>query len=81
MLISGPAAQCMPGPGEFAAEAGLRLGVCQAGNNLRHLSAYRRELGAGPFTSSLALAAGGTDLTETIAFLLGHIDADADSTG
>jgi tetratricopeptide (TPR) repeat protein len=52
----------------------LRLGVPQAVNNLRSLSAYRSELGAGPFTSLLAQAAGSTDLAETITSLLDQVD-------
>ena len=58
----------------------LRLGVPQADNNLRRLAAYRRELGAGPFTSLLTQAAGGTDLAETITSLLGQLGKTDDST-
>jgi tetratricopeptide (TPR) repeat protein len=58
----------------------LRLGVPQADNNLRRLAAYRRELGAGPFTSLLTQAAGGTDLAETITSLLAQLDKTDDST-
>ena len=52
----------------------LRLGVPQAENNLRRLAAYRRELGAGPFTGLLTQAAGDTDLAETITSRLGQLD-------
>ena len=58
----------------------LRLGVPQAGNNLRRLSAYRRELGAGPFTSLLTQAAGDTDLAGTITSLLDQLDQADDGT-
>ena len=58
----------------------LPLGVPQARNNLRRLAAYRRELGAGPFTSVLTQAAGGTDLAETITSLLDQLDKTGDST-
>jgi tetratricopeptide (TPR) repeat protein len=58
----------------------LRLGVPQPDNNLRRLAAYRRELGAGPFTSLLTQVAGGTDLAETITSLLGQLDETDDST-
>ena len=58
----------------------LRLGVPQAVNNLRRLAAYRRELGAEPFTSLLTQAAGDTDLAETITSLLDQLDKTDDST-
>ena len=58
----------------------LRLGVPQAVNNLRSLAAYRRELGAGPFTSLLTQAVGNTDLAETITSLLDHLDKTDDRT-
>jgi hypothetical protein len=43
-------------------------------NNLRSLSAYRSELGAGPFTSLLTQAADSTDLAEAITSLLDQVD-------
>ena len=52
----------------------LRLGVPQAVNNLRRLAAYRRELGAEPFTSLLTQAADSADLAETITSLLDQAD-------
>ena len=58
----------------------LRLGVPQAENNLRSLSAYRRELGAEPFTSLLTQAADDTDLAETITSLLDQLDETDDGT-
>ena len=58
----------------------LRLGIPQAVNNLRRLSAYRRELGPEPFTGLLAQAAGDTHLTETITSLLNQVDAADDGT-
>ena len=57
----------------------LRLGVPQAVNNLRRLGPYRRELGAGPFTSLLTQAAGDTDLAETITALIDQLDKTDDS--
>lgn len=38
----------------------------QAENNLRHLAAYRRELGVEPFNSVLTQAVDDTDLAEAI---------------
>ena len=58
----------------------LRLGVPQARNNLRRLAAYRRELGAEPFTSLLTQAAGDTDLAEAVTSLLDELDKTDDST-
>jgi len=58
----------------------LRLGVPRAANNLRRLAAYRRELGAEPFASLLAQAAGDTDLAETITSLLDQVDKTGDRT-
>ena len=58
----------------------LRLGVPQAVIDLRRLAAYRRELGAEPFTSLLAQAAGDTDLAETITSLLDQLDKTDDTT-
>ena len=52
----------------------------EAGNNLRRLAAYRRELGTEPFTSLLTQAAGDTDLAETITSLLDQLDKTDDST-
>ena len=56
----------------------LQLGVPQAVNDLRRLAAYRRELGAEPFTGLLAQAAGDTELAETITSLLDQADATGD---
>ena len=58
----------------------LRLGVPQAVNNLRRLAAYRRELGAEPFTALLTQAADDTDLADTITSLLDQVDATDDGT-
>ena len=58
----------------------LQLGVPQAVNNLRRLAAYRRELGAEPFTGLLAQAAGDTELAGTITSLLDQADATGDGT-
>ena len=58
----------------------LRVGVPQAVNNVRRLAAYRRELGAKPFTSLLTHAAGDTDLAETITSLVDQFEAYDDST-
>jgi tetratricopeptide (TPR) repeat protein len=52
----------------------LRLGIPQAVNNLRRLSAYRHELGAEVFTSMLIQATDSADLAETIASLLDQVD-------
>ena len=52
----------------------LQLGVPQAGIDLRHLAAYRHELGAERFTSLLTQAAGDTDLAEMITSLLDQVD-------
>jgi len=56
----------------------LRLSVPQAVNNLRRLSAYRREIGGESFTSSLLQAAGDVDLAKTITTLLDRVDAADD---
>ena len=58
----------------------LQLGVPQAVNNLRRLVAYRRELGAEPFTGLLAQATEDTELAETITSLLDQVDAAGDGT-
>ena len=58
----------------------LRIGVAQAVTDLRRLAAYRRELGAGPFTSLLAQAAGSTELAKTITSLLDELDKADEST-
>ena len=52
----------------------LRLGVPDAVTDLRRLAAYRRELGAEPFTRLLTRAADSTDLTETINSRLDRVD-------
>jgi tetratricopeptide (TPR) repeat protein len=57
----------------------LRLGVPQARNNLRHLSAFRRELGVGPFTSLLAEAFGDTELAGTVISWLDQWDKAKDT--
>ena len=58
----------------------LRLGIPQAGNNLRRLAAYRRQLGVEPFASLLAKAADQVDQPGTISSLLDQFDADDSST-
>ena len=58
----------------------LRLGSPQAVIDLRHLAAYRLDLGAGPFTSIMAQAADDTDLAETITSLLDQADKTDDGT-
>ncbi len=57
----------------------LRLGIPQAANSLRRVAAYRRELGAEPFTSLLTQIANDTDLTEMITSLLDQLDKTDDS--
>ena len=52
----------------------LRLGVPQAGADLRHLAAHRSELGAEAFTRLLTQAADNADLAETITSLLDQVD-------
>ena len=52
----------------------LRLGVPDAVTDLRRLAAYRRELGAEPFTRLLTRAADSTDLAETINSRLDRVD-------
>ena len=52
----------------------LHLGVPEAQINLGRLSAFRRELGVGPFTSLLAQAVGDTELTEAITSRLDQWD-------
>ncbi len=48
--------------------------------DLRRLAAYRRELGAEPFTRILTQAAADTDLAETITSLLDELDKTDDGT-
>ena len=59
----------------------LRLGVPQSVNNLRSLSAYRRELGVEAFTRLLVQAADNADLAETITSLLDQVDKTEGETG
>ena len=63
-----------------ALEIRLRLGIPQAGNNLRRLAEYRLELGTRPFTSVLTQAAGNADLAEAITSLLDQMDNTDDGT-
>jgi tetratricopeptide (TPR) repeat protein len=58
----------------------LRLGVPQAGSNLRHLAAYRRELGTDQFTRLLTQVADKTDLVNTVTSLLDQVDRTDDRT-
>ena len=58
----------------------LSLRVPQARNNLRSLTAHRRELGAEAFTRLLVQAAGDTDLAETITSLIDQLDKTEGST-
>jgi len=48
-------------------------------NNLRRLSAFRRELGTGPFTSTLAETVSDTELAETVTSWLDQWDEANDS--
>jgi tetratricopeptide (TPR) repeat protein len=57
----------------------LRLGIPQARNNLLRLSALRRELGVGPFTSVLSATVGDTEAAEAITSLLDQWDNTDDS--
>ena len=57
----------------------LHLGVPQARIDLRRLSALRRELGVGPFTSLLAETVGDTELAETVTSWLDQWDNADDS--
>ena len=58
----------------------VHLGVPQAGNNLRRLSAFRSELGVGPFTSLLAEAVDDTELADAITSWLDRWDSANDSS-
>jgi tetratricopeptide (TPR) repeat protein len=57
----------------------LHLGVPQARIDLDRLSASRRELGVGPFTSLLAEAGGDPELVETVTSWLDQWDNADDS--
>ncbi len=57
----------------------LGLGVPEATYDLRRLAAYRRELGAKPFTTVLTQAADDTDLAGAITSLLDQVDKNDDS--
>ena len=57
----------------------LRLSVPEAAYDLRRLAAYRRELGAEPFTTMLTPAVGDTDLAKAITSLLDQVDKNGDS--
>ena len=58
----------------------LHLGVPQAVDNLRSLSAYRRELGAETFTRMLTKTVDNADLAETITSLLDQVDETGGET-
>ena len=58
----------------------FRLSIPRAIFDLRRLAAYRRDLGAEPFTSLLAQAGGDTDLIQTINSLLDSLDKANNST-
>ena len=58
----------------------LSLRVPQARNNLRSLTARRRELGGEAFTRLLVQAAGDPDLAETITSLINQLDKTEGST-
>jgi tetratricopeptide (TPR) repeat protein len=57
----------------------IHLGVPRAQTDLSRLSALRRELGVGPFTSLLAEAVGDTELTGTVTSWLDQWDSANDS--
>ena len=56
------------------------LNLPEAGKDLRRLAAYRRELGAEPFTSVLTQAVGDTTLAKTITSLLDQLGRTDEST-